>query len=398
MMREKNLLFTPGALLLTLVVALPLYGQADLPQAKDQKADPKDAAEQKIPENKGSFKGELKSAIHACQLKAGQLYAIQVKTKNFRPMTQLRDKNLQTTYLSNSTTRLALVGGRQEYTQQFTYTPTKTADYNLVISPSSTLIKGAMEYTATISPVEALETIKDELTPSEPFYALRGECFHKVHKLEFKAGETYQIDLTGDFNPCLYLEDPLGNVLGSDNSSGGANNSRLYFQPATTDTYRLIATSRDVNATGSYTLNISDSPFDTVGPGVKKIIGPAGIVPPGGVPVNPKQPGKKKKVNRDNDINVKGELEPAKHTIKLNAGKPYVITVQTKEFRPSLRIYDKNGRLMSSRTGGVAKGMEYNLTVDWTPPTTDNFDLHLMTIGIATSTDPREYTIEVNPR
>jgi hypothetical protein len=92
-----------------------------------------------------------------------------------------------------------------------------------------------------VSPADA----KDKVMTKSP---------HQVHKMNMKAGQTYQIDLMSQaFDAFLRVEDASGKQLASDDDSGGGLNSRLYFKPPSDGTYRLIATSFDGKA-GPYTL------------------------------------------------------------------------------------------------------------------------------------------------
>src|SRR5262249_26325990 len=79
--------------------------------------------------------------------------------------------------------------------------------------------------------------------------------YHKVHVLTLPAGKHYQIDLTGDFDTFLRLEDGAKRLLLFNNDVCRPDNlnSRLIFSPALTRPYRFIVTSFKAGATGTYT-------------------------------------------------------------------------------------------------------------------------------------------------
>ena len=86
----------------------------------------------------------------------------------------------------------------------------------------------------------------------------------KIHTVNLQANRTYQIDmLTTEFDSQVMLEHGEGKLLQRGFAVEGSN-SRLVFRPARTGTYRIVAGAQDDNATGAYTVVVSES---LMGPG-----------------------------------------------------------------------------------------------------------------------------------
>jgi len=260
-------------------VGLPVYGPAGATEGKkiEQKVEKQvQKVEEKKDEKKADtvvFKGEVKIGQHAYKMTAGQNYIIQIKAKGFNPMVQIRDVNNMNTYLS----RAGGVPNGQDWTLALSWIPSQTAEHNILINNSFGQIGTApMDYTIEISHFKPVLSVNGSVTNADPAYPLRNGCHHKVHTVKMEAGKTYQIDLVGPFDPYLYLEDAVGNVLAHDDDSGGNLNARIIHKVTKTDTYRIICTSCGQGATGNYTLTVSDTPVN-LGPNVG---GPIGIFPP----------------------------------------------------------------------------------------------------------------------
>jgi len=105
--------------------------------------------------------------------------------------------------------------------------------------------------------------LKGTLTRDDPLdsFGLTKNSFHKVHLVPLESGKPYLIDLEASFDTFLRIEDADKKTLlfNDDIWSPHSLNSRLVFTPSKTDTYRLIATSFDPQATGSYTLSVRDA-------------------------------------------------------------------------------------------------------------------------------------------
>jgi len=104
-------------------------------------------------------------------------------------------------------------------------------------------------------------SVRDQLTAKDPLYPKGGPF--KVHTVKLQADKNYQIDLvTTAFDGRLLLENSDGKLIMQGFDVEGFN-ARLIFRPTKTDTYRILATSHQLDASGAYALVVaarSDSP------------------------------------------------------------------------------------------------------------------------------------------
>ncbi len=108
--------------------------------------------------------------------------------------------------------------------------------------------------------------IQGRLTQEDPLdiYSHNLKCHRKAYVVFLKKGKFYQIDLTGDFNTYLRVENPSFQTLSDNNDVSPPNdsNSRLIFCPETDGLYRLVVTSFYLPTTGNYTLKVREvTPF-----------------------------------------------------------------------------------------------------------------------------------------
>jgi hypothetical protein len=128
-------------------------------------------------------------------------------------------------------------------------------------APETAAFFNSLKLGADRSPPTIL--LKGTLTREDPLdsFGLTKNSFHKVHLVPLESGKPYLIDLEGPFDTFLRIEDADKKTLlfNDDMWSPHSLNSRLVFTPPKNDTYRLIATSFDPQATGSYTIGIRDA-------------------------------------------------------------------------------------------------------------------------------------------
>ncbi|MFO0865120.1 MAG: hypothetical protein U0744_10800 [Gemmataceae bacterium] len=79
------------------------------------------------------------------------------------------------------------------------------------------------------------------------------------YETKMEAGKRYQIDLMSTaFDSFLEIQNEHGQLLSSDDDSGGQLNSRLNFQPPQTATYRLLVGPLGGNFTGAFHLRVEE--------------------------------------------------------------------------------------------------------------------------------------------
>ncbi len=218
-----------------------------------------------------AFKGpELKLNEHVKKLEAGKAYDIAIKGKGFEPDVQIVH-GTRTVFTRYNNGQRANSGAAQglfeavglanaEFETAFRYVAGKTANYRILIavSPFSPPGSGPLNYTVTIVEPKVRLSVNDQLTAKEPRYPQAGPF--KVHTVKLEAGKDYQIDLiTTAFDSHVLVEDSAGKAVMHGFDAEGFS-SRLFFRPTKTDTYRVLATARQIEARGPYTLTVADSP------------------------------------------------------------------------------------------------------------------------------------------
>jgi hypothetical protein len=164
--------------------------------------------------------------------------------------------------------------------------------------------------------------ISGELTATSAKDKARPNRYCDVHEVKLKAGQTYQIDLASrDFDAYLRLEDSAGRQLAEDDDSGGGFNARLVFTPATSATYRVIATTFLPGATGPYTLRIGR-------------VGQANTI-------------YGKLTGEDPFDRVRAGRHSRTHPFTLTGKKTYQIDLISQDFDAYLRLEDSAGRQLA---------------------------------------------------
>ncbi len=171
-----------------------------------------------------TIKGDLKApkADHTIKLKKGELYVIDMTSKNFDTFVLLKDPNGQ------------LVGADDDngegLNSQMFHVP--KVDGNFTILATSFSKNGRGAYKITIAGV------KD----------YKGKVFKGVfkgqrvpHTFKMKAGTRYTINMAGDFDTYLYLKDPAGNQVAANDDGGSRLNSRLQYSADKDGDYTIEA-------------------------------------------------------------------------------------------------------------------------------------------------------------
>jgi hypothetical protein len=115
------------------------------------------------------------------------------------------------------------------------------------------------------SQAAVLALVRGQLTSADPIdWMFRGHRA-KVYTMRLEAGVPYVIDLESEggvadpefFDTVLRLENSVGKPLAiNDDGPGRGLNSRIGFRATETSTYRLVVTSFQPGATGSFVLRV----------------------------------------------------------------------------------------------------------------------------------------------
>ena len=209
-----------------------------------------------------TIKGQVKLGVHKFNLENGSLYQFEVTAKGFLPGVSLLGNFLPNTadYFKERNTFRGL------------FMAPKSAEYILTVTPNidvgASPPEGLLDYTVTLKSMKLDETPllkkEDKLTADDPKYQLSfNKAAFKAYPLKMKAGGTYIIDMVrsnpndNQLDPYLYLENPMKNIVDSNDNSGGNLNARIMYRASMDGEYRIIATAAsDRMAIGAYTLTV----------------------------------------------------------------------------------------------------------------------------------------------
>jgi tetratricopeptide (TPR) repeat protein len=199
-------------------------------------------------------------------------------------------------------------------------------------------------------------------------FSLTKHSFRKGHLLLLKSGTSYQIDLRGDFDTIVRVEDNQQQPLLSNNHMCPPQgvNSRLVFTPDKDGVYRLIVNSSKPMAAGNYTLKVQP----VVKVGAAKLF--SGALAKG-------------------DPVAQWKFVH-KHKVTLTAGTPYVIELESQKFDTYLILLDTDGQRVLAENDDIVPEDTTKSRLDFTPGASGEYVLAV------TSADPGEtgpYTLKV---
>lgn len=181
-------------------------------------------------------------------------------------------------------------------------------------------------------------------------------AYRASHLVSLDAGRHYQIDLTGDFDTYLRIEDRRYNVLlfNDDVRPPDALDSRLIFAPAKTDVYRLVVTSFKTKTTGAYQLRLRE-----VVP-----LGPATVF--------------RGRLDRSDKADTKGRLYQW-HDVTLERDRPYTIILESRDFDTRVRLTDGTRKQAYAENEMMRPGQPRLSRLDFTSDRTAGFSVLVST-------------------
>lgn len=195
----------------------------------------------------------------------------------------------------------------------------------------------------------------------------------KVHEVNLGAGR-YQIDIMSeDIDPVLVIQDKNGKQLALDDDGGEGLNSRLQFQAAKAETYKIYVAS--LKGSGAYTLTIKsqDGGGKDGGGGAAKLheVGERGL-----------------KINGM----LSRETKAITYRVKLEGGKTYVIgmvSANQMQLDPYIILQDENGKVLAEDDDGAG---DLNSRLTFRAPKTGTYQIIARSFG---GVGVGEFTIEV---
>ncbi len=199
--------------------------------------------------------------------------------------------------------------------------------------------------------------VKGILTKEDPLdsFSMTQKSHHKIHTVALEAGQPYLIDLQGNFDTFLRIENSQKKTLlfNDDVRLPDDLNSRLVFIPLQKNTYRLVATSYKPGETGMYTLSVQKA---------------AQVRPP--------------KVFKDKVQNTEKKNKEGKffklHQLQLTGGSPYTLDLESPDFDTFLVLLDGAGKQVLA---DIAPGNTRQSRIDFTPKETAAFTIVVTSFG-----------------
>jgi hypothetical protein len=227
------------------------------------------------------------------------------------------------------------------------------ADFQQLLKDVAAVPKGGAAL-AVGKPLEEALT-KDDPTDTFP---LTAKSHARVHTVELEAAQPYLIDLQGEFDTFLRVEDSQKKpLLFNDDVRPDDLNSRLAFVPPQKGTYRVVVTAYKPGDTGRYRLSVRPAAVD-------------------GKPIRYQD--RLEKTDKANQ----GKFFKT-HKLTLRGGGAYALELMSPDFNTCLVLLDEQGRVLASNDG-VAPGQPRKARLDFTPREDGTFLL------MATSAGPQE--------
>jgi serine protease Do len=136
------------------------------------------------------------------------------------------------------------------------YTVRLTGGGMAAAAPVAPVITGGQALSAgVVGQVVRGQIVQGRLTSGDR--QLADNTFFQAWTYFGQAGEVVTVDvMSSDFDAYAVIQDGGGTVLARDDDSGGTLNARIVFTLPATGTYRFIANTLRVGATGAYTLSV----------------------------------------------------------------------------------------------------------------------------------------------
>jgi CHAT domain-containing protein/Tfp pilus assembly protein PilF len=201
---------------------------------------------------KDPFDKERKAShhkVHELKLKAGEIYMIDLRSVDFDTFLRLEDATGKKISENDDISAVDL-------NSRLGFVPKKTGRYRAVVTTFNVRLTG--RYTiqvGTLKKVGEPRVLAGKITEKSPRLKTGGAF--ELHKVEFKAGEFWLIDLMSkDFDPVLYAISPLRKLIAFDEAGGEGLNSRLVLGIGDTGEYQLWALAPGAGTKGAYSLRL----------------------------------------------------------------------------------------------------------------------------------------------
>lgn len=204
--------------------------------------------------------------IFRLDVKAGQRYSIVMRADDFDSYLSIaRQVNGLTDYLASDD------DGAGNSNARLKWTPRVSGTYYVVTQ--SLKDDGIGNFTVRLDTLPAVvitppktvtlgESVTGELTDTDPTVDDKG-AYYKLYRITARKGQRLVIEMKGDGDLDAYVG--IGTMMGdslhideTDDDGGGEKNARLRYTVKEDGTYIIRAQALDANATGTFTLKVSE--------------------------------------------------------------------------------------------------------------------------------------------
>ena len=187
--------------------------------------------------------------VHELDLKAGEIYLIDLRSVDFDTFLRLEDATGKKICENDDISAIDL-------NSRLGFVPKKSGRYRAVVTTFNVRLTG--RYTlqvGTLKKVGEPRVLAGKIT--EKSARSKGGGSFEIHKVEFKAGEWWLIELLSkDFAPVVYAISPQRKLMTFDEAGGKGFNARLVLDIGDTGEHTLGVLAPGAGTKGEYTLRL----------------------------------------------------------------------------------------------------------------------------------------------
>jgi CHAT domain-containing protein/Flp pilus assembly protein TadD len=187
--------------------------------------------------------------VHELELKAGEIYMIDLRSVDFDTFLRLEDATGKKISENDDISAVDL-------NSRLGFVPKKSGRYRAVVTTFNVRLTG--RYTlqiGTLKKVGEPRVLAGKITEKSP--KSKGGGSFEVHKVEFKAGELWLIELMSkDFAPVVYAISPQSKLIAFDDASGKGLSPRLVLDIGDTGEHSVGVLAPGAGTKGEYTLRL----------------------------------------------------------------------------------------------------------------------------------------------
>ena len=192
----------------------------------------------------GESKRECPARLHYVELVQGRTYLIRMESSDVATSLNLEDIFGQ---------RLASDAEYNQLEGTIIFRPAQSGSFRLIATATNP--KEGF-YAIMIRELPVMINIESELNRSD---AQASDAFERTYDVPLIAGRRYIIDMeSAEFDPLVKLLNSDGTVVSFEDECGLTQATRIVFTPIETGVYRIVTTSQEAGATGTFRLVVCE--------------------------------------------------------------------------------------------------------------------------------------------